>query len=736
MEPTLLEKLTASIEEHGIEGGNILMLDSVTDGDLASVQYLLTHTHALIDAVDEQGNNALLLAILSGHYHIVEFLLNNLATLLTHAGQGNNPLELLNRTNQDEDDPWACIISSEPLSNDPIACMQMCYLLLRNYERYLSRADLIETLRDFFTRGKNEALLPQELLNLLSDAYPELADPVAQITQGVAQIQLPMDEQTGDFLYLNPNITNPFISMAPINSTGDIYHILAYIILSRAYNKNVPPIYLTYDGGAVVKPNESNINVYTQVQRSLNFIQHLGYAQFFQNPLFIPGAGTRQNSRQDHVNTFFSGHFPGHHYIDQKALTLFIAHHIKRHGFELTAQRLRNGFSQHTIAQPLLAYIDARVTNERLRIQNYAGAVRPILILQIRYSSKANEEQNIDDNMLTRLKEYLEREYAVWFIFTDGRLSRSFDQIPTAQRTDPFPYAIEGADYGKIFHLRLMLNLYQLPRLVGIIGNTSGTLDIAAFTGHRVYNLHQFNNHISYQALRILIQGMFLSIEDFTPRDIVNDLRDPRGAIGNFTDAIFTKHFRELRNWLTSVNNPLLLAQRDFLTVNQVPQQLNGANCKELFYIENVTTHVNQPILGNAALAREMVTGKIHNNSFTTLLESIRDHNFERFQQKLALLQSQGFDINFIGPMQRTLLQWAVHFSLEDANPTQHKLALVLITVELLRHSAQVASIQRTPLCTLYMATRSQTTPLQIQFQKAVSDKLIQPTGQYFAPGY
>lgn len=54
---------------------------------------------------------------------------------------------------------------------------------------------------------------------------------------------------------------------------------------------------------------------------------------------------------------------------------------------------------------------------------------------------------------------------------------------------------------------------------MGIIGGTSGTLDVAAFMGIRVFNIHEFKDAskssdklIPYQDYRILLQAQFMTI--------------------------------------------------------------------------------------------------------------------------------------------------------------------------------------------------------------------------------
>lgn len=735
MEAELLQKLNESKQAHGIDGGNELLFETAQNGDLFAVQYLLDHGHALIDATDDSNNNALFIAITAGQYFVVKFILNNLPRLLTIAGQGDNPLELLNRTNQFNEDTFDCLINLYT-EHDVSICLSITYIVLKCYERYSEREDLIAQLQDFLARGIEENVVPQEVANFLKKIYPEL-DPAAPLVVALDNLQLPMDEQTGQHLYLD-TLANPYIiSMAPMNSSGDIYHVLAYIILARSHNKTSPVVHLTYDSAQVLQILESKLNSYSQTQRSLNFVRQLGYDQFFPNPNPINAAGAdnghRQNHRQIHLKDTLREHFPNHNYIDQKALTVLIAYHFQRHGFENTTARLRQGFSQSTLAHDLIVHINNEVNNQIARIQARNIHNRPILIIQMRYSSKANNEQNVEERIVPILKNYLEQQgYFVWFIGTDGRIQSSFNAVDEGERTYLFPYYINNnrqTDYGKILHLRLLIRLQALPNLRGIIGNTSGTLDVAAFVGHRVYNLHEFNNQINYQAYRILIQTAFLSIEELNTVTLYQRL-----AGGALTDALVTEFFTRLRVWLNAPQNPLLLAPRTFLRIGNLPDA-TAANVRELFYYQNLTTGHQGAILGNTITVSGMATDKINQNHFNELLTLMRTFNYERFQQRLSELRVLGFDSNFVGEAQQTLLQWALNLGAAP-EAVQNKLALILVTVSLLKPTFQVFSVQSISVRALYLASRGHVTPEQVAFETAVLEKLENPPGKYFAPGY
>ena len=328
-----------------------------------------------------------------------------------------------------------------------------------------------------------------------------------------------------------PPGARPIISMCPINSSGDIYHILAYIILCQSQGKDVPPVCLTYDGKEEFI-TIAETNTYTQVQRSIGFVKMLGYDDIFSTLYLDSYKGKekvvgRQNSRQTTLRQALKTdpqYAPYTHYIDQKALTLIIADAFVSDRSE-TITALKRGFSQDALDHSTLTQIDSAVSDEFEKIKSHANGA-PSVILQGRHSGKTNSDQNFQEGILVVRDFLLSQNIPVWCIFSDGRGMRySFPEMK-GHRTNPFPHTIDKidkVDYGKLFHLRLLLKLTTLDK-VRVVGNTSGTLDLAAFVGHNVYNLHQFKNDINYQGARILMQSAFMTIE-FIVSETLDDLK-------------------------------------------------------------------------------------------------------------------------------------------------------------------------------------------------------------------
>jgi hypothetical protein len=316
------------------------------------------------------------------------------------------------------------------------------------------------------------------------------------------------------------------------------------------------------------------MNTFSQVDRSLKFCEWLGYQEHFIPPQKFEVDAYYQNVRQAALRTTLKS--KGYtHYADQKVLTTVIAKYFKQDWYG-TVGALRNGFAQYDQKNAYLNSVRQAALQEVERIKLHKNS-QPLVVIHIRYSSNANEAQNslVD---LNRMKQVLEdNEQRVWFVFADGRVKGSFNEITTANRTNVFPYphptkkyAASSTsslnytiDYGKFYHLQLLLGLLRLNN-VRFVGNTSGTLDVAAFIGHNVYNMHVLTEAINYQTARILIQSSFLAVECY----------DPSKEYG----------YALLLYWLEKGNKPSNGHVRDYRAYK------TQAGYRELFYIQSLSS--------------------------------------------------------------------------------------------------------------------------------------------------
>lgn len=312
------------------------------------------------------------------------------------------------------------------------------------------------------------------------------------------------------------------ISMCPMNSSGDSYHILAYLILAEHYNKKiVPKALLTHDESEDKTETEKQ-DTKIAAERTFNFAAMLGYGEYFESIQRIERKNSAQpNVRQAQLLTFLQATGDFTHFVDQKALTTLIAQHCFEYGKEKTQGILRAGFSRKN-KQYKEVYQAAQDTKDEI-LKKLTVTGQPLTIIHARNSSYANKENTITKDQVEALTTYFSTKgHLVWVICIEGEEKPLCPQLKTQNKTSPFDYHREKSGYGMLYHLRLMLAL-QKEKNVKVIGNTSGALDLVAFLGHDVYNLQEWNGGMTYQYVRLLIGSAFLTVE-FIQEDFFSKL--------------------------------------------------------------------------------------------------------------------------------------------------------------------------------------------------------------------
>lgn len=324
------------------------------------------------------------------------------------------------------------------------------------------------------------------------------------------------------------------LSMAPLNSSGDIYHILAYLILAKHFNKKLPQVELTFDVKPSVTslvptnkgPVHSNLTVGDQVNRSEHFASTLGFSQNFKKVEQTFNKVGRENVRHDelvkHLKKQAVSDNKNMWYVDQMATTALIAAEFKKNGYGPTAEIIRQGYSLRDVNYfpvDIQLQIDTTVASWMTCLENTVKMKnQSLVVLQVRYSKNANNEQNIPDNFLTGLTNILTNQagYQVCVLLADDR-NKQFNLGDTACTISPFKKNLffkNNKDFAKQAHLQFLLKLKQLPRIKAVVGNTSGTLDLAALIGLNTYSIHQFGvQTISYQECRLFMQLEFMAID-------------------------------------------------------------------------------------------------------------------------------------------------------------------------------------------------------------------------------
>jgi hypothetical protein len=346
------------------------------------------------------------------------------------------------------------------------------------------------------------------------------------------------------YLYL-PTLSKEnqyIITMAPMNSSGDIYHILAYLMLAIEYGNRIPKVELTYDivpSDKSARPTKKTLSTFHQANRGKLFADTLGLQNFVtvRNVSASRGLSNsyRENSRQSYLTKDLQARSKqGNpiYYIDQIATTHLIASHVMEFGYAKTAKILQRRFAfrnPELFPQSTQNHIDDFVKNIMMRISNIQKSPnQKLIILHIRHSSHANEKQNFPDTFIKPFKIMLqEKGFQLCLILADDRNNNSYYVDPPhinpedkhTVECSPFKDkscydAASGKDYAKQQHLQLLLSLAKYKNTWGIIGNTSGTLDLAAFIGIATYNIHTFTeSKISYQECRLYFQLVIFSID-------------------------------------------------------------------------------------------------------------------------------------------------------------------------------------------------------------------------------
>lgn len=312
-----------------------------------------------------------------------------------------------------------------------------------------------------------------------------------------------------DALLPQPEIGKYRLAMMPVNSTGDCYHVLAFLLLCQELLSPTSVLVVDWfsDSAAVDKA----------VTRCRSFLADFGFTNVRIQPKLKLDAHYA-TPRQDAVHSFYQAMSDRRketiRYIDIKAVTVLLAHAWRVVPVARTI--IRDGFVTNANAAA-----EAWANGELIRISQYQSR-RPMIVLHARFShNTANPKQDIPDEFWCALDRYLRaKKVKVWLIVATSQKSKTMSAFVDGNRTSaPFTtHALRGGtaaaptDFSKHGHLRLLHGLATRRGVLGVIGNTSGTLDAAAFLGARVLDLHTFKE-LDYQAARLFAQASLLDVQ-------------------------------------------------------------------------------------------------------------------------------------------------------------------------------------------------------------------------------
>jgi hypothetical protein len=314
------------------------------------------------------------------------------------------------------------------------------------------------------------------------------------------------------------------IGCQPINSSGDIYHILAYLMLCSHHAAPLPEVWLTYDEP---KNKKSTNKTELHATRAAGLLSRLGFnEQLVKQSIGLSRSGQSPARLAALMALIKRKNKTGisRHMVDQKAVTGFISQYIKKHGLKAAQSILRRGFLNFSnINQQELQKMKCWANVEKNKLIKAAGN-RKIIVLNYRYSKAANSDQNLSEKGILLLQQEINRQgLFLWTLVASSEFKNTALENTTFLFNSGFGPDLDKKGYYKIRHIVLLNELYRTILKNSkvtpiIIGNTSGTFDLAAFMGWRAYDFHPFvkkaknNNHLRAQDYRVLLQTPFMAI--------------------------------------------------------------------------------------------------------------------------------------------------------------------------------------------------------------------------------
>ena len=324
----------------------------------------------------------------------------------------------------------------------------------------------------------------------------------------------------------NPLLTSYYqnrdyaIYLPAVKSSGDIYHIAAYIILCRHFNWHEPKVYIAYDEYDTFKP----------ASRGLNFLQLLlgnktkAELVDLSNKLKTTQQNPRDKKTRETILTQQNTSA-----INQKGTTALIQRAMLGYGITNIHNVLRTAFLDRepikAVVDSLKSWLDEKTSHLKKQLQTQ---VRPFVVIHHRLSTGSNDQQCLTDQELKETKTILESQgLAVYILIISGvelseKQKLNMRDNLGLQSDDDLIEVFKDADgqYAKFYHMHLLDSIAALPGFKGMIGSTSGTFDVAAFMGIKCLNIHKFKAPsesqpkaiMKHQDFRITLQSVFMSI--------------------------------------------------------------------------------------------------------------------------------------------------------------------------------------------------------------------------------
>ena len=347
------------------------------------------------------------------------------------------------------------------------------------------------------------------------------------------------------------------ISAPAVNSSGDVYHIAAYIILCHHFNWPIPHVYIGYD--------RSTTEI--QAQRIENFLKLIGFGPYTHR-ILTPTDSNYAIPRSSSIRKELFQKTIKH--MDQKITTALLRQAFEIYGHKTISSILKKTFIDK-VKNDMFAHHHEKcqtwIKKQLHKIKQWRRQSRKtnFIILHHRISHDANDTQNLNKRIHIELIRCLRKlSCDVLTIYVCGhnilmpqKSSNSQTRVTYHEYAQDQINAISVFDenhdipekYDKWRHYTLIYKISQIHGFCGVVGGTSGTLDIIAMLGLRVFNLHTFNDYekkhvdkdkrlLKQNDYRICLQSNFMTV----CRNALND---------HYNNGSIKKLRKYLTNWLT-----------------------------------------------------------------------------------------------------------------------------------------------------------------------------------------
>ncbi len=359
----------------------------------------------------------------------------------------------------------------------------------------------------------------------LHDSFSDMCiSPMAQSTNCVANPLVVPEFSTRAYHLFSP----------AVNCSGDIYHMAAYQLVCHHFAWHVPDVFLGWD------VNET----YGQAVRGLNFMSIIGLEGkcHIINPSEVLEEKdvSVQSSRSFHSSVRskkMRRALAKQNIIacDQKITTSFLNSAYQNYGNKIT-EVLKEGFLDRPakLLPPDICHaIDQSVSEQQDKVKKFVGE-SSFILLHERYSHHANAQQDLSEQAINSIRVIAQSRRIKVFVICTTDIARYMKKNDLSDCIVPFAplkYSMAGntvtcdSKYDKYRHMKLLFEISKLTGFVGVVGGTSGTLDVAALLGLRVFDLHSFAQSnkaffspnvktglIKYQDLRVCLQTVFMFV--------------------------------------------------------------------------------------------------------------------------------------------------------------------------------------------------------------------------------